>query len=71
MCNVNERTLLSSNLNLSLLSPTQTKVEEHSESMFHITCCGASMSKDQDMVSIGDFAGNLKIYDSQSGNLIN
>lgn len=46
MCNVNERIILSSQLNLSLLSDKQTKVEEHSENMFHITCCGASLSKD-------------------------
>jgi len=35
--------------------------------MFHITCCGASISKDQDMIAIGDFGGNLKVMEPKTG----
>jgi hypothetical protein len=68
MCNVNERIVISSLSGESLISSTVNKVEEKSHSMFHITCCGASISKDQKLVAIGDFAGNIKILDSHTGN---
>ena len=45
MCNTNERVVLSTSKGESLLSDINS-VNESSESMFHLTCSGASLSKD-------------------------
>lgn len=45
MCNVNERILISS-INGESLFSSYVKVEEQNESLFNITCSGASLSQD-------------------------
>jgi hypothetical protein len=30
--------------------------------MFNITCSGAALSKDKDLVAVGDFTGNVKVF---------
>jgi WD40 repeat protein len=64
---VNERIVLSSINGESLISNTLNKIEEQSHSMFHITCCGASISKDAKIVAIGDFSGTIKLFDTLTG----
>jgi hypothetical protein len=45
MCNVNERSITSSNNGASLFCPDIERTEEdNSETKFSITCCGASVS---------------------------
>jgi WD40 repeat protein len=70
MCNVNERILISNPTGESLISKDVNRVDEHSEGMFSITCCGASVSLKKDMVAVGDFSGNIKIYNPMNGSLL-
>ena len=60
--NVNERVTLSTKCNNPLFSEEIASVDEHSLGMFDISCTGSSVSKDQDMIAIGDYSGNLKIF---------
>ena len=42
--------------------------KEHNEhSLFGITCCGASISLNQDLSMIGDFFGNIRVFDTSNG----
>ena len=77
MCLVNERFILKALPNTAASSQseqmakpsilTSEKVEEHSESMFNLTCSGASLSKDKDLMAVGDFTGKVKIFLKDSG----
>lgn len=68
VCNVNERVIIQSKNHSgeSLLSPTLSEIEEASIGMFDITCSGASISKNKDLVAVGDFTGNVKVYCAKS-----
>lgn len=67
MCNVNERILITTkNQGEQLLSKEVSNVHEHSNGMFSITCSGASLSKNGDLVAIGDFSGNIKIFNAKA-----
>jgi len=39
--------------------------------MFSITCSGSSLSKNKDLIAVGDFTGRVSIYCSKSNNLVN
>lgn len=30
--------------------------------MFNITCSGSSISKNKDLIAVGDFTGNIKVF---------
>lgn len=72
MCNVNERVILKAVSGTSQSSEgqnvlTSEKIEEHTENMFGITCSGATLSKDRDLMAIGDFTGNVKVFRRETG----
>ena len=63
MCMVNQRIILSSKD--TIVTDQNINIEEISHGMFNITCSGAALSKDKDLVAIGDFTGHIKVFSTQ------
>lgn len=62
-CNVSERVVMSvKSADLTLLSPEHPEVEETSVGMFNLTCTGASLSKNQDLLAVSDFTGTIRLF---------
>ena len=64
ICNVNERIVLSTQD--TLLTQEQIRVEENTVGMFNITCSGATLSMDKKFIAIGDFTGNIKVFEIEN-----
>lgn len=61
-CNVNEVLHLQSEVPLFANTTTQAQVKESTIGQFNITCSGASLSKNRDVLAVGDFTGNVKLF---------
>ena len=68
ICNGSERVVLSTQDGLPIFHESLTKVDEQSHCIFSITCSGSSISKNKDLIAVGDFLGNIRIYSAISDN---
>ncbi|CDW77113.1 wd40 repeat-containing protein [Stylonychia lemnae] len=54
----------------TLFTEEPFKLEEQVHGMFSITCCGSSLSKNKDLIAVGDYLGKIHIYCSKTQKIL-